>query len=117
MGVGDLGGAMIHRSHWHTYTYIHSIDIQHPHTQTHTYTQGYHALSDFLRQGNVVSRTIAPSLARMLARCHAQSYHPCPEDYALGACVCKIIRLCSGDGKGLLMLVTYQHNSVTQPTH
>lgn len=43
-------------------------------------TQGYHALSDHLRMGQVVSRTIAPSLARMLAKCHAQSYHPTSDE-------------------------------------
>ena len=62
--------------------------INQPTTQTPQTQQGYHALSDYLRQGNVVSRTIAPSLARMLARCHAQTYHPCDESGKCCLCVC-----------------------------
>ncbi|KAM3567838.1 hypothetical protein VYU27_010023, partial [Nannochloropsis oceanica] len=36
----------------------------------------YSSLADSLAQGDVVSRTIAPSLARMIARYTAASYHP-----------------------------------------
>ena len=39
-------------------------------------SQGYTSLADSLAKGEVVSRTIAPSLARMIARCSASSYHP-----------------------------------------
>jgi len=38
--------------------------------------QAYSSLADSLAQGDVVSRTIAPSLARMIARYTAASYHP-----------------------------------------